>query len=199
MFVQVIEGRTSDRASLRRQLERWLSDLRPGAIGFLGSTAGIADDGHAVIVARFDSPEAARSNADRPEQTGWWSDTEKCFDEVTFADSTDIDTFLAGGSDEAGFVQVMKGSGADRDQVRAMDQLFEQHAAEWRPDLLGGHRVWTGPGTYIEVAYFTNEAEARQNEQKEPPAALAEHLEEFERMMAGVEFIDLREPLFTSA
>ena len=52
-----------------------------------------------------------------------------------------------------------------------------------------------GPGgSYIEVAYFTNEDDARLGESKQPPAELAAQMGEFEAMMANVEFIDLREP-----
>ncbi len=36
MFVQVIEGRVSDREGLHRQMDQWQRDLRPGATGFLG-------------------------------------------------------------------------------------------------------------------------------------------------------------------
>ena len=34
MFVQVIKGRTEDAVGLRRQLDRWRDEVRPGAIGF---------------------------------------------------------------------------------------------------------------------------------------------------------------------
>ncbi len=54
--------------------------------------------------------------------------------------------------------------------------------------------MWTGSDSYLEVAYFTNEAEAREGESKEPPAELAEQMGDFEQLMANVEFIDLREP-----
>ena len=40
MFVQVIEGQLADREGLRRQLELWMTELRPGATGYLGTTAG---------------------------------------------------------------------------------------------------------------------------------------------------------------
>ena len=60
MFVQAIEGRVVDPEGLRRQLERWMSELRPGAQGFLGSTAGLTDGGDAVAFARFDT--AAHAN-----------------------------------------------------------------------------------------------------------------------------------------
>lgn len=195
MFVQAIEGRVADSDGLRRQLERWMSDLRPGAPGFLGSTAGVTDGGDAVAFARFETASDAKANSERPEQGQWWAETEKCFDgEVRFTDSDDVDVLLAGGSSDAQFVQVMKGKDMDRDRVRDLDEQFEAHAASFRPDLLGGIRMWTGPDSYIEVAYFTNEGDARQGESREPPAELAAQMGEFEAMMANVEFIDLREP-----
>ncbi|HYU40368.1 MAG TPA: hypothetical protein VEM59_11100 [Acidimicrobiia bacterium] len=194
MFVQIFEGRVSDRDGLRRQLDKWQSELRPGAKGFLGSTAGVTDDGHAIAFARFDSAAAAKANSDRPEQGRWWAETEKYFDgPVTFSDSEDVQTFLGGGSDDAGFVQVMKG-GADRGQMREIDQAFEQHAPSWRTDILGVLRVWTGPDTYIEAAYFTSEADAREGEKKEPPPELAAQMGEFEAMTANIEFLNIREP-----
>ena len=46
MFVQVMEGRVGDAKGLRSQLEAWMSDLQPGADGWLGTTAGITADGN---------------------------------------------------------------------------------------------------------------------------------------------------------
>jgi hypothetical protein len=195
MFVQVIEGRVGDRDGLRRQMDRWQSDLRPGATGFLGSTSGVTDDGRAIAFARFESAAAAKANSDRPEQGQWWAETEKLYEgDVTFADSEDVETFLGGGSNDAGFVQVMKNRGADRDAIHRMDQSFEQHGPSFRPDVIGGLRVWTGPDTYAEVIYFTSEADARAGEKKEPPKELAAEMREFEDMMANVDFLDLKDP-----
>ncbi|MDD7939047.1 hypothetical protein PHK61_11535 [Actinomycetospora lutea] len=195
MFVQVIEGRVGDREGLRRQMDRWMAELRPSAPGYLGTTAGIADDGRGFALARFESAAAAKANSERAEQGRWWAEAEKCFDgEVTFVDSEEVDTFLAGGSDDAGFVQLLKGSASDRERLRHLDSRLAEHAAAYRPDLIGGIRVWTGGSTYTEVAYFTSEAEARANEAKEPPAELAAEMSEFAEMMANIEFIDLREP-----
>src|SRR2546430_12656105 len=186
MFVQVFEGRVADREGLRRQMDNWESELRPGATGFLGSTAGVTDDGQSIAFARFESAAAAKANSDRPEQGRWWSETEKLFEgPVTFSDSEDVDTLLGGGSDDAGFVQIMKGRGMDRERMRAMDESLDQVASSWRPELLGGLRRWTGPGTYIEAAYFTSEAEAREGEKKGPPPELADQMAEFEAMMAN--------------
>ena len=69
MFVQVIQGPVSDATAARAQFEKWMTELAPGAIGWLGSTAGVTDDGTLVALARFESEEAARQNSDRPEQT----------------------------------------------------------------------------------------------------------------------------------
>ncbi len=112
MFVQAFEGRAADREGLRRQLQRWMIDLRPGARGFLGSTAGVTDGGDAFVFARFETKVDGMANSERTEQGRWWADTEKCFDgDVRFSDSADVDSFLAGGSNDAGFVQIMRGHG----------------------------------------------------------------------------------------
>jgi len=106
-------------------MDQWMSDMRPGATGFLGSTAGVTDDGYGFAFARFESAAAAKANSERPEQGRWWAETEKCFaGDVTFTDSEDVETFLGGGSNDAGFVQIMRGS-ADRDQLHALDAGFE--------------------------------------------------------------------------
>lgn len=200
MFVQVIEGQVADRDGLRRQLDRWTAELRPGATGYLGTTAGVSGDGWGLAVARFESAAAARANSERPEQGAWWAETERCFSgTIDFTDSDDVQTFLAGGSDDAGFVQVMKGTGMDRAQVDALDRAFERSAAQVRPDLIGVNRIWTGPGSYVEVAYFTSEADARAGETNEMPADVQALMVEHQDMMSRVEFIDLRDPWLFSA
>jgi hypothetical protein len=194
MFVQVIEGRVSDREGLRRQMDKWMTDLRPGAKGFLGSTAGVTEDGEGIAFARFESAAAAKANSERPEQGAWWNETVKCYSgDVTFTESEDTETFLGGGSNDAGFVQIMRGT-ADRDQLHAMDAAFEQVAGSWRPDLIGVLRVWTGSDRYADVGYFTSEAEAREGEKKEPTPEIAEQMRQFEELMSSVEFIDLKDP-----
>src|SRR4051794_23992382 len=114
MFVQVIKGHTSDAAGLRRQMDRWRAELKPGAIGFVGSTGGIAGDGTVILFARFEDAAAAKANGDRPEQSAWWNETAKYFDgEPVFRDSSDVTLLMGGGSNKAGFVQVMEGTVID--------------------------------------------------------------------------------------
>ena len=194
MFVQVIEGRTSDAEGLKRQGERWQTEVQPGAIGYLGVTSGVTADGRSIAIVRFESEAAARANSGRPEQDAWWSDTAKYYDgDVEFTESSDVTEFLGGGSNEAGFVQVMKASGVDRAQIERLDETFDQFA-DLRPDLLGGLRVWTGPDRYVEAAYFTSEADARAGEQTELPEDVQAMMGEFQELMANTEYLDLTDP-----
>lgn len=195
MFVQVIEGRVADGDRLRQQMERWMDELRPGATGWLGSTGGVTEDGQALLFARFESADAAKANSERPEQGAWWAETEQCFaGPVTFTDSDDVETYGGGGSNDAGFVQVIKSTGVDRQRLAQLDAAFEPVSASFRPDLIGGLRVWTGPDSTVEAAYFTSEADAREGERKAPPPELAEAMGDFESMMTNAEFFDLRHP-----
>jgi len=194
MFVQVIKGHTGDPAGLRRQFERWGTDLRPGAVGFLGSTVGIADDGTFIALARFTDAAAAAQNSGLPEQGAWWEATARLVDgEASFRESSDTSLLFDGGSDTAGFVQVMEGTVSDRDKVEAFEtpEMMERLRTA-RPDLLGGQRVWFEDGTYLDAAYFASEADARRGEQStdfaEPAAAYSE-------LFGETTFLDLRDPL----
>ncbi len=74
MFVQVIKGRVSDPSKAKTTLDRWISDVSPGANGWLGSTGGVTKDGQLIAIARFESEHAARANSNRPEQDAWWKE-----------------------------------------------------------------------------------------------------------------------------
>ena len=80
MFVQVIQGKATDVDEVRAQLDRWLTEVAPGAIGWLGSTMGATGDGRFIALARFESEEAARQNSARPEQDAWWQQAVKLFE-----------------------------------------------------------------------------------------------------------------------
>jgi len=194
MFVQVIEGRSSDPTAIIEHGERWQKELRPGAIGYLGVTAGATGDGRTIAIVRFEDEASARANAERPEQTAWFERMAKLYDgEPTFAESSDVTEWMGGGSNDAGFVQVMKSTGVDRSQVEKMDAALEPFADQ-RPDLLGGLRIWTGADSCIDVAYFTSEAEARKGEQAEIPDEMKKLMSEFEEGMGQTEYLDLTDP-----
>jgi hypothetical protein len=199
MFIQVMQAKVGDEAALRRQMDRWQEEVKPGAVGFLGSTGGITDDGRFIVLARFESEEAARANSDRPEQGAWFADLEKCFDgEVDFMECTNVQQFLAGGSDDAGFVQVMTGRSED---VTRMHDTFNRHNDELqaaRPEVLGGLMLDIGDGRYVDAIYFSSEAAAREGEQKQPPDEVRADLDEGMRLMGDVTYYDLRNPILIS-
>jgi len=129
MFVQVIQGPAANAAEVHAALDLWVRELAPGASGWLGSTAGVTDDGRLVAVVRFESEEAARRNSDRPEQGQWWSETSALLTgDATFRDSRDVVVDLNGDPDNAGFVQVIQGTSSD--PVRARE-LMGQDSSDW--------------------------------------------------------------------
>ncbi len=194
MFVQMIEGRVGDVDGLRRHVETWMSDLAPGADGFLGTTGGVTADGTFVAVVRFESEAAARANSDRPEQGAWWDQAKGSFDgEVTFTDCPEVDTFGAGGSDDAGFVQIIKGR-ADRSAVAPFAQELEETIRRRRPDVIGGIIGWLGDATFVQVVYFTSEAEARTAESATPSAEDQARWERIAALMEFDQYIDLPDP-----
>ena len=165
MFIQVIQGKVRDAAHLNRQLERWRREIKPGARGYLGSTGGVTPDGRGILLVRFDSEEAARANSERGEQGTWWNETAKAFDgEVGFHDCREVDTVLAGGSNEAGFVQVIQGRTRDQEEMRRLLSQFERQLHERRPEILGTVTGWHGDGGFTEAVYFTSAESARQAE-----------------------------------
>jgi hypothetical protein len=198
MFVQVICGETTDAAGFRRQMERWDAELKPGAPGFLGSTGGVTDGGVAIAIVRFADEASARANSERPEQAAWWEETSKYWaHEPSFRESTEIEFELAGGSDDAGFVQVMEGHVSDPARLKAMEtpEMVEQLRAA-RPDLIGTTRVWFADGSFVETAYFTNEAAARRGEVS---AEFAEGPgEEYASLIGPMSFLDLSDPILLS-
>jgi hypothetical protein len=200
MFVQVIQGRTSNPQGLDTALNQWVQDRAPTATGWLGSTSGVTEDGRAIAVVRFESEDDARRNSDRPEQGEWWSETAKLFDgEATFLDSNDVTVDVQGDPDQAGFVQVMQGRSSDPERAR---QLMDEDADKWtafRPDMLGSVSIGHEDGGYTMVMYFTSEAEAREGERKELPPELQAQMEEMGKLTVGdTEFFDLKQPVIIS-
>jgi hypothetical protein len=194
MFVQIIEGQTSNPDALTAAGDAWQAEVGPGAIGYLGVTSGVAAGGKAFTIVRFEDEDAARANESRPEQTAWFEKhLATAYDgQPTFTESSDVSEFMGGGSNDAGFVQVMKINGVDRQKLEELDQVFEKFAGE-RPDIIGGLRAWTAPDRCVDVMYFTSEAEARKGEQAEAPEELQKAMAEF-GSMAQTEFIDLPDP-----
>jgi hypothetical protein len=191
MFIQVLRGRVIDSSGVMRQLDRWLSELSPGAQGWLGTTAGITDDDRFIASLRFESQDAAQTNSDRSEQTQWWNEFSKYLDAARFRNCMDVDEYKAGGSDEAGFVQVIEGRVLDAPRYRAEVRSL---AGTPREDVIGGVIAWDR-SHFTEVVYFTSEDEARSGERG---GAQELAIEKAWPLTQDLEYFDLRDPWLAS-
>ena len=201
MFVQVIQAKATDPQAVRQRWEAWEKELKAGAEGYLGGTGGIAEDGTFIISARFESEEAARKNSDRPEQGEWWQETERYLESPAFYDCKDVDEWKGGGSDTAGFVQVIQGSVSEKDQMRA-DMKKMSDMTDNRDDVIGGIIAWGPNDGFSQFVYFNSEEEARAGEaaasdQEWPPEA-QEMWQRWQANTSDMKYIDLKEPWFSA-
>lgn len=194
MFVQVIHGQVRDADLLARQSERWIREIKPGVKGYLGLTTGVTPDGRAITIARFESAESAAANSDSAQQDAWWNETVKAYDgEPTFLDSTEVDTMMGGGSNDAGFVQVIQGRAKDQEAMRSQVGAMESDLRAARPEILGMSVAWHDGGAFTQAVYFKSEAEARK---AETATENDEMRKAYTDMFAGAPtFFDLRSPL----
>ncbi len=199
MFIQIIQGRCTRQDELRAMAEEWAHDLGPGATGWLGGTYGFTDDDQFVGVVRFDSREAATANSMRPEQGEWAGRLMALMDgPVEFHDCDDVTLMMDGGSDSAGFVQVIRGRVEEPDRLKAlMTDTETLHRA--RPEIIGATLAFEADGTFTETVAFTSEAAARQAETQDGVEMPAEVRETLEQAMQGATFYDLHRPWFASS
>ena len=198
MFIQIIQGRCTRQDELRAHAETWRDDLGPGATGWLGGTYGFTDDDQFVGIVRFESKEAAMANSARPEQGAWAERFMALMDgPVEFHDCDDVTLMMDGGSDSAGFVQVIRGRVSDPDRLKALMADTEM-LHEARPDILGATLAFEDDGTFTETIAFTTEAEAREGEKREMPDMPADVRETLETAMQSATFYDLHRPWFAS-
>jgi hypothetical protein len=196
MFVQIIQGTVTDADALQRSVERWRKEIKPGAHGYLGSTGGVTPDGRGITIVRFESEADAQANSDRAEQGAWWNEASKAFgDDVTFHNCTEVQSILGGGTDSAGFVQVLQGRTKDRAAMRETAVAIQDELHALRPDILGVVIAFHGDGGFTQTIYFSSEEAARASEK-----AMQENPELSERLRATLDgdltFFDLLEPDF---
>ncbi|WP_432479681.1 hypothetical protein [Nocardioides sp. GXQ0305] len=201
MFIQIIQGSCRRQDECRRLMDEWLADIAPGAVGWLGGTYGFTDDGQLVAVVRFESREAAMANSAREEQGAWWSRMEACFDgPVEFHDCDRVVMMLEGGSDQAGFVQVIRGRLDDPDALESGMREMETLLHEARPEIIGATFAIEPDGTFTETVAFTSEAAAREAESRTVPDSGPMHdaMASWDRMVHDLSFHDLHHPWFAS-
>jgi hypothetical protein len=201
MFVQVIQGLAKDAAGLKKQWETWDREIKPSVKGYLGSTAGVTPDGEFIAVARFESEEAARANSGSAAQSAWWEETSQYLSDPMFHDCTEVDLMNDGGSDHAGFVQVIQGKVTDIAKSRALDAKMQEGMTEARPDVIGGVTAWHPQnGRFTSTVYFTSEAEARAKEKEmESIEGFQEFMSEYQAISDGEpKYLDLPDPWMSS-
>ncbi len=200
MFVQVIQGQVTDAEQARAAFDRWMEELAPEATGWLGTTAGVTEDGRLIALARFDSADAARRNSESAAQDKWWHEFSSVLSgEATFHDTEDVMLDVHSEPDSAGFVQVMQGRGSNPERASELMAADPEEWSAFRPDLIASVGAMYDDGGYTMAMYFTSEADARAGEQKEPPEKLKAQMDELNSLAAGPpEFFDLKQPWFYS-
>jgi hypothetical protein len=182
---------------MRALVDDWCGTMaeRPG---WLGGTYGFTGDERFVGVVRFDSSTACRDSAAMADSAIWWAGADALFDSgCEIHESEDVSMMLDGGSDNAGFVQVMHGKVGDADKFRHFmtDTEVTSMLHQTRPEIMGATLAMEPDGTFIETIAFTDEESARKGEQLEMPAEMQQN---FESAMTDVEYIDLHHPWFAT-
>jgi hypothetical protein len=200
MFIRVIKGRATNPPGIRRDLGRWQRLLAADADGWLGSTAGITQDGWSITVVRFASAAQARRNSERPEQREWWRDASQHLARVAVHDALTVHIYRDGGADKAGFVQVIQGHSAHLQPMAGLGRDQEEVLARDAPHVLGmtvaEHADW--PGDFTQIVYFTSEQDARRFAQEPPAVADEPVVEQLRSLMTNACCFDLRDPQLLS-
>jgi hypothetical protein len=197
VFIQIIQGKCTKRDELKAAMDRWRVECEPGALGFLGGTYGFTDGDMFCAVVRFETREAALANSARPDQGRWWETVAPLFDGgVEFHDCDDVLLMLGGGSDDAGFVQVIRGRVRDPEKLRSMMDRVSTILHEERPEILGATIAIEPDGSFTETVAFTDEAAARSGEAKEMPAELGALVSDV--FMDDTSYLDLPHPWFAT-
>ena len=193
MFIQVIQARSTRRDEVRALIEEW-GNLPDEGFGFLGGTYGFTDDDEFIGVVRFESKEKAMANSARPETDAMAQRMAELMDgPPTFRDCDDVTVWGDGGSDDAGFVQIIQGKTDDPDRLKQIMKDDADNLRQQRPDIIGGTSALEDDGSFTTTIAFTDEASAREGEKNSSPP------EEFQALMRDVRYYDLRDPWFASA
>jgi len=195
MYIQMAQGTCDRPEEMRRIVDDWSAQMA-GRDGWLGGTYGFTDDGRFVGVVRYDSDEACKRLFDEEVSQTAWAAAQKLCDDIEMHESGDVTMMLEGGSDSAGFVQVMRGHIGDQERFRhlASDEMTSM-LHEARPEIIGATLMVEPDGSFVETISFTDEEAARRGESLEMPDSVRTELAE---AMADVEYLDLHQPWFVS-
>jgi hypothetical protein len=196
MFIQVIQSKSTRRDEVHQLMQEWRDLPGNDSSGWLGGTYGFTDDDEFIGVVRFESKEAAMANSARPETDAMAQKLAALMEgPPEFHDCDDVTEWMGGGSDDAGFVQIMRGNTDDPDRIKNMITEDTSDLQEARPDIMGGTLGIEADGTWTQTIYFTDEASAREGEKQGPPP---ERQAEMQAAFGDVTYYDLHDPWFES-
>jgi hypothetical protein len=197
MFIQMVQGPCSRRTEMRALVDSWCNAIADEE-GWLGGTYGFTDDNRFVGIVRFTDSRACVEAAQRPGADTFWAEALELLDgPIDIHQSDDVTLMFDGGSEDAGFVQVLQGQLKDAAQMRYLladqDMTAMLHAS--RPEILGATLAISQDGTFTETIAFTDEALARQGESIRMPEQVRRTLD---TAVADVAYLDLRNPWFAT-
>jgi hypothetical protein len=195
VFIQMVEGACREQDDMRMLVEEWCGRMADEP-GWLGGTYGFTDDDRFIGVGRYESAAAWKQCCAAADAGMWWAAAAEMFDSAPeIHQSEDVMMMLDGGSDAAGFVQVMRGKVGNPDKLRRImtDQDMTSMLHQARPEIIGATLLIEDDGSFTETISFTDEDSARKGEAMNMPAEVAADLQE---AMAEVNYYDLHNPWF---
>ncbi len=195
-FVRVVRGHANDPIALRQRWWEWERPAATAGDGYLGATAGVADDNTFIAMIRFTSEAAADQCTGSADSASSWDDVLDHLRDTLVEDAHRTHIWNKGGSDDAGFVQIRRGVSSNPARLR--DLYVNQQPVRmgpYRPEVLGGLFAWHGDARFTLSAYFTSEAAARSGENLHE---FTSFYDDINAVMQDVTYIDLRDPWLSS-
>jgi hypothetical protein len=200
VFIRILRGQVDDGAAALAEVARWRRELGAGVLGWQRLTAGVGDGGELVLAVRYDTEAAARRDRDRPELAAWQASAERhLVGPARWHDCPVVHTMKDGDAGQAGFVRVVEGRLADPVRLAAMRAEVERTLRDRAPHVLGVIVAEHADGTgFTELTYLTSEREARAAD-RQMPVEMAVQLGTVRSYVEGLEEVELRTPLLSSA
>jgi hypothetical protein len=200
VFIRILRGQVDDGAAALAEVARWRRELGAGVLGWQRLTAGVGDGGELVLAVRYDTEATARRDRDRPELAAWQASAERhLVGPARWHDCPVVHTMKDGDAGQAGFVRVVEGRLADPVRLAAMRAEVERTLRDRAPHVLGVIVAEHADGTgFTELTYLTSEREARAAD-RQMPVEMAVQLGTVRSYVEGLEEVELRTPLLSSA
>ena len=125
---------------------------------------------------------------------------EACFDgEVTFHDCDNAMLFLGGGSDDAGFVQIIQGRITDPEKFRHFMEQPMDALQEARPEIIGGTIAMEPDGWFTQTVASAARRRPARARRRRCPSEIQQQYQDEMSSMQDVKYLDLHHPWFSSA